>query len=96
MYDGVRGGKVEFGTFTLNPASIATDTEAETTVALTGVVSGDVIFITPRSLDGYLVAKGARVTGAGEIGVTLINTGNTAVDGAEITYDYLVVKSAGE
>ena len=90
IYDGVRGGKVKVGTFTLDPASIAGNTEAETTLALAGVTSGDLVFVNPQSLDGYLVSKGARVTGSGEIGVTLANVGSTAVDGASITYDYIV------
>lgn len=93
MYDGVRGAKVEFGTFTLNPDTINAGTEAETTLSFDGVVSGDLIFVTPRELDGYLVEKGTRVTDTDEIGVTLINTGNTDnVDGAERTYDYIAFK----
>lgn len=91
MYDGVRGGKVKFGTFTLDPASLAGDTEAETTLAVAGVTDGDLVFINARQLDGYLVAKGARVTGSGEIGVTLANYGTTAVNGASITYDFIVL-----
>lgn len=89
IYGGVRGGKVKFGTFTLNPASLTT--EAETTLAIAGVTSGDLVFVNPQSLDQYLVCKGARVTGDGEIGVTLANYGSTAVDGASITYDFIVL-----
>lgn len=91
MYDGVRGGKVKFGTFTLDPASIGARTEAETTLAIAGVTSGDLVFVNPRSLDGYLLPKGARVSGDGEIGVTLVNHGDTAVNGASITYDFIVL-----
>lgn len=93
LYDGARGAKVEFGTFTLDPDTINAGTSAETTLSFDGVASGDLIFVTPRSLTGYLVEKGVRATGTDEIGVTLHNMSNTDnVDGASITYDYLVLK----
>lgn len=90
--DGVRGGKVEFGTFTIDPASINAASEAESTLTLDGVATGDLVFVNPHSLTAHLVAKGARVTAADTIGVTLYNSHTAAVDGGSITYDYIVVK----
>jgi len=93
MYDGVRGAKVEFGTFTLDPDTINAGTDAETTLSFDGVVSGDQVFINPQQLDGYLVATGARVTGTDEIGVNLLNSSNTDnLDGSSRTYDYIAIK----
>lgn len=90
--DGVRGGAVEFGTFTLNPTTITAATQAEVTVAFDGVASGDIVMVNPRSLTTGLHVIGARVTAADVVGVTLRNELTTNVDGGEITYDYIVVK----
>jgi len=95
MFDGVRGGDVEFGTFTLNPDTINTNAEAETTLTLAGVKSGDLVFVNPRSLDTSLVAKGARVTATDEIGVRIANVSAASVNGGEVTYDYQVFKFHG-
>lgn len=96
MYDGVRGAKVEFGTFTLNPASLTTGAQAETTLSFDGLASGDLVFVNPRALTTGLHVIGARVSAADELGVTLRNELTTTVDGGEITYDYLVVKFGGD
>jgi hypothetical protein len=96
IYDGVRGAKVEFGTFTLNPDTINAATEAETTIEFDGVASGDLVFVNPRSLTAGLLPKGARVTAADVVGVILRNELTTNVDGASITYDYVVIKFAGD
>lgn len=92
VYDGVRGGKIEFGTFTLNPTTISGSAQAEFTLSLDGVTSGDLLFITPRSLTTGLVVTGARVSASDVAAVSLRNLLTTNVDGASITYDYLVVK----
>jgi hypothetical protein len=90
--DSVKGGSIEFGTFTLDPVTINAATQAETTVAFDGVASGDLVFVNPRSLTTGLHHTGARVTAADVVGVTLRNELTTNVDGASITYEYLVVK----
>lgn len=95
-YDGVRGAKIEFGTFTLNPTTINAGVQAEHTTAFDGVASGDLVFVNARSLTTGLHVTGARVTAADVLGVTLRNELTTNVDGAEITYDYLVVKFGGD
>lgn len=96
IYDGVRGAKVEFGTFTLNPTTINAASESEVTTTFDGVASGDLVFVNPRSLTAGLHVKGARATAADTVGVTLRNELTTSVDGAEITYDYVVVKFGGD
>lgn len=95
-YDGVRGAKLEFGTFTLDPASINAGVQAESTLAFAGVASGDLIFVNPVSLDTGLHVIGARVTAADVVGITLRNELTTAVNGGSITYQYLVAKFGGD
>ena len=96
MYDGVRGAKVEFGTFTLDPATINTSAEAETTLSLSGAVAGDLIFASPRSLTTGLVMKGVRVTTTDTIGVRIANLLTSSVNGGSVTYDYLIMKFSGD
>lgn len=89
--DGVKGGLVEFGTFTLDPASLAAGAEAESTVTITGAKVGDLIFVNPRSLDADLFAKGARVSAADTVSVALGNEGSGATDGGSATWGYLLI-----
>jgi len=96
IYDGVRGAKIEFGTFTIDPASLNAATEAEETFTIDGVASGDLVFVSPQSLTAGLLVKGARVTAADTIGVTLRNELTTSVNGGSVTYSYLVVKFGGD
>lgn len=95
-YDGVRGAKLEFGTFTLNPTTVSGSAQAEFTLTLDGVASGDLVFVSPRSLTTGLSVVGARASAADTLAVALRNALTTDVDGAEITYDYLVVKFGGD
>lgn len=92
IHDGVKGASIEFGTFTIDPASLNAATEAEETLALDGVNTGDLIFINPVSLTAGLQTKGARVTATDVVGVTFRNNTTQAVNGGSVTYQYLVVK----
>lgn len=92
IHDGVKGASIEFGTFTIDPASLNPLAEAEETFALDGVNTGDLIFINPISLTAGLHAKGARVTATDVVGVTLRNDNTQAVNGGSITYGYFVVR----
>jgi len=95
-YDGVRGAKIEFGTVTLDPTTINAGAQAELTVAFDGVASGDLVFVNPRSLTTGLHVVGARVSASDVVGITLRNELTTNVDGASVTYDYLVAKFGGD
>lgn len=92
--DYVFGAKVEFGEFTLDSTTVSAVSEMQTTVAFSGVTTEgqDLVFVSPRSLDGYLVAKGAEVTDTDEVGVTLANYGDTDQDPSSVTLDYMVYK----
>lgn len=95
IVDGARGLTVEFGTISLNPASIAAGAVLETNVSgVTGADTTDLVFLNPVNLDTGLVCVGARVTDADNIKVKLYNPTAGAVDGAAVTYQYLLVKVA--
>lgn len=92
-YDGVRGAKLEVGTFTMNVDTVSGNSEAETTTSFLGVSSGDSIFLNSRQLDASVVVKEVRVTGTDEIGVNFLNPNTTDVDPSEVVLDYLVFKT---
>jgi hypothetical protein len=91
--DAVQGAWLEFGTFTLDPASIAAASQGTTTVTIDGATSGDLIFISPEGLDNKLAPAGAKVTAADTVTVYLNNVidSTTAVDGASKTWSYILV-----
>lgn len=91
--DAVRGAWVEFGTFTLDPASIAAAAQGTTTVTITGAKTGDLIFVNAEALDNRLIPAGAKVTSADTVTVYLNNAydATTAVDGASKTWDYILI-----
>lgn len=92
QYDGIRGASLEFGTLTFDPATLAAAAEAEATVAFDGASVGDLVFVTPRALDAGLVCKGARVTTADVVGLTVANFSTGSVNGGSVTYDFIIVK----
>jgi hypothetical protein len=92
LYDGLRGGKLQIGEFTINPDTINSDSQVETTIALDGAAPGDVFVVSPRQMDAGLVVTSARITATDEAGVALYNASGGAVDGAEQTYDYYILK----
>lgn len=91
--DAVKGAWVEFGTFTLNPASLAAATKVGVAVTVSGVKAGDSVFVNPQDLDYGIVVTGAKVTADNEVTVYINNTydATTAVDGADKTYDILIL-----
>jgi hypothetical protein len=91
--DAVKGARLEFGTFTLDAASIAAAGKGSETVTITGVKTGDLVFINGENLPAMLVATGAKVTATDTITVYLNNVydATTAVDAASLTYSILIV-----
>lgn len=88
-----RGGILEFGTFTLDAASIAAASQGIETVALVGAKVGDICFINPRAVDNRLAICSCKVTAADVLSIYLNNMydATTAVNGAALTYDYMLV-----
>lgn len=91
--DSVLGAWVEFGTFSLDPASIAANSQGVETATITGAKTGDMIFVSPEALAASMVCVGAKVTGADTVSIYLNNTidATTAVDGAAKTYSYVLI-----
>lgn len=92
-FDGVRGASVEFGTLTIDPASIAAGVEGAQVIALPGVKVGDhVILQADTDLEVGLVVKATKVTADDVLTVDLLNTTAAPIDGAERTYFYVAYK----
>lgn len=89
----IQGGWLEFGTFTLNPASIAAASQGVETVTITGIATGDQAFVNAQALENRLAVAGCKVTAADTLSVYLNNMydATTAVDGASLTYDVMIV-----
>lgn len=96
IYDGVRGAKIEFGTFTVSHATIAAQIGAEATTTLDGLASGDLVFCNPRQLTAGLNYRGARVTAADTIGVAVRNDSTQSVAISTVTYEYIAIKFGGD
>ena len=92
VHDGVQGGWIEFGTFTLDPASIAATAQGAETVTISGIAAGDQAVANPRGADAMLAFAGCEVTDTDELTVYLNNAydATTAVDGASLTYDVII------
>lgn len=95
-YDGVRGAKLEFGTFTVAHSTLAAQAAEEVTASFDGVQSGDIIFVNPRSLTAGLNYRGSRVSASDVVAVALRNDSTQSVAAATTTYEYLVVKTGGD
>lgn len=93
IVDSSFGGVVEFGTFTLDPASIAAAAKGTETVTIEGVKVGDIVFVNAQDLENRLVVTGAKVTAEDTVSVYLNNLydATTAVNGGSLTYDVLIV-----
>lgn len=90
-----KGGVVEVGTFSVNPASIAAGANGTTDVTIAGLATTDVVVVNPPStLTDGLVFCGANVTAANTLTVSLLNTTDEAVDGAALTWSYIALRKA--
>jgi hypothetical protein len=84
---------IKKGTFTLDPASIATTAHGDQTVTVTGAAVGDlVMLIPPATLESTLVVGQARVTAANTVKFPLVNPTAGAVDGASLSWGYVLIR----
>lgn len=82
--------RIDAGTVSINPASIAATSRGATAVTISGAAVGDrVVFSPPSGLEDDLLFVGAAVTGANTATVSLYNPTAGAIDGAALTWDYL-------
>lgn len=91
--DGVQGAWIEFGTFTLDAASIAATAQGAEAVTITGAKTGDLIFVNEEAGVAMLACVGAKVTNADTVTVYLNNMydATTAVDQTSKTFNYMLV-----
>ncbi len=84
---------VFYGTVSVDPPNINANTSATFTVTITGVQTGDLVFLTPPSgIEGELVFQGADVTAANTVTIRMRNVTGVAVDGASRTWSYMVIR----
>lgn len=72
--------------------SVAANTTEEETFTLTGVKTGDVVYVTKADLDAGILFGSARVTAADTIGVQIVNATGSPVNAASETVKVLVVR----
>jgi hypothetical protein len=81
---------IDFGTISLNPASIAATTRGTVTFTLTGAETTDIIVMNPPSgLNDDLLFVGASITAADTVTVYLYNPTAGAIDDGANTWSYL-------
>ncbi|MCX8051231.1 MAG: hypothetical protein N3B17_04975 [Chlorobi bacterium] len=89
--DGI--SEILHNTISVNPPNIGGNSSATLTVTITGVNTGDRVFLTPPSdLEDELVFQGATVTGANTVTIKIRNVSGGAVDGSARNWNYLVIK----
>lgn len=86
---------IKSGTISVNPASIATLTSAETAVTISGAAVGDIVIMNvPASLETGLAYGGARVSAADTVQVRLSNMTAGPVDGTARDWTYTIIRIA--
>jgi len=84
---------VFYGTVSVDPPNINANTSATFTVTITGVETGDLVFLTPPStLEGELIFQGANVTAANTVTIRMRNVTGAGVDGASLDWSYMVIR----
>lgn len=93
LHQSVQGAWLEFGTFTLDPASIAAASKGSEAVTIDGVAVGDMVIVQPEDLEVGVVVTGAKVTAEDTVTVYINNTydASTAVNGGSKTYNIIIV-----
>jgi hypothetical protein len=93
----IKGGVLQFWTFSVDPASIAAAAQGIETVAIPGARAGDQTFVNARAPEANLIVAGSKVTADDVVSVYLDNniTVTTALDGGAIVYDLQILKFAG-
>lgn len=84
------------GSVTIDPGSAAANSSLDVAVAVGGIKLGDIVTMNiPASLEDDLLFKGARVSDAEEITVTLYNPTGAPIDGASLVWTFGVIQGGG-
>jgi len=81
---------LDFGTASVDPASIAATTRGSVTFTLTGAKTTDIIIVNPPSnLNDDLIFAGAAITAANTVSIYLYNPTGSAIDDTARTFSYV-------
>ena len=84
---------VFYGTVSVDPPNINANTSTTFIVTITGVQSGDLVFLTPPSdIEDGLVFQGANVTAANIVTIKMRNVTGADIDGDPRTWSYMVIR----
>lgn len=91
--DAVLGAWIEFGTISIDPASVAADAQGIETTPITGVKTGDMVFVNARALPKMIACVGGKITADDELSLYFNNMydATTAVNVSSITVDVMIV-----
>jgi len=82
--------KINNGSVSVNPGSIATVARGAIAVTIAGVAVGDIVhMIPPAGLNDDLLFVGVRVTAANTVNIYLYNPTVGAIDDGALTWDYI-------
>jgi len=84
---------VFYGTVFVDPPNIAANSSGTVAVNITGVQTGDLVFLTPPSgMETDLIFQGADVTAGGTVTIQIRNVSGGDVDGASLEWSYMVIR----
>lgn len=91
--DSVKGAWIEFGTVTIDPASIAAVGRGLETTTITGAKTGDQVFVNAQVVPAMAACTGGKITAADTLTLYFNNMydATTAVDIGSITVDVMIV-----
>lgn len=92
-HDGVQGGYIEFGSISVDPASVAANAQGIETTAITGTKVGDLVFVNMEAGPTSFVCTGGKITVDGTLSLYFNNTidSSTAVNASAVTVDVMIV-----
>jgi len=81
------------GTVSVDPPNIGANSSGTVSVTITGVQTGDRVFLTPPyTFEDELIFQGAAITGANTVTLKIRNVSGSAVDGSAQNWNYMVIR----
>lgn len=92
IIDASKGGWIEIGTITVDPASIAAAAQGIETTTVTGVLLGDQVFVDGRDMPSMAALVGSKVTATDTVSMYFNNMydATTAKDIASLVFDVMI------
>lgn len=88
-------GTLLLGTVSIDPASLTTGSETDTSVTITGAAAGDIVVICPPAagFTSGIEMCGAWVSAANTVKVRFRNNSGSTVDQAAATCNYVLIRA---